>query len=100
MKGYCEHCHKVIDETELFQGENSEILCETCYNNQTFLELCGRCLKGKITHPKLYTYKCNFCGFEYEINPNSRKDSVRIINEGLFGKAINRLYKASKRFGD
>lgn len=37
---------------------------------------CTECSNGQITHPELYVYECNICGFKYRIDPAAKKENI------------------------
>ena len=45
-------------------------------------EMCPKCKKARMLHPRLYVYTCPFCRFSYQINPVGRFDDITILNKG------------------
>lgn len=44
-------------------------------------ELCTKCKIGVMIHNALYTWKCNECGYQYRIDPNSPKFSKSVVEK-------------------
>jgi len=37
-----------------------------------------------MTHPELYVWECDICGFKYRINPAAKKkDTIEILKESV-----------------
>lgn len=46
-------------------------------------EVCSKCGKGTMTHPRLYYYECSYCGYAYKIAPATKwnDNPIRIIRK-------------------
>ena len=47
-----------------------------------FCETCSKCKLGLMIHNALYTWKCNRCGFSYQIDPAGKIPKITIVNRG------------------
>ena len=117
MKGYCENCKEVIDETEVYRF-NKAIVCYNCFEKLTmidyFLRLDFLRVDYNLTRKESRPYLCQICrlcetcqnNFDYECVETSdflyrkgdRDDYKRVVKEldGIFvdePKALMRIKK-------
>lgn len=44
-------------------------------------EPCSKCRNGEMTHPELYIFECNICGYKYKMHPAAKSKTVEILNK-------------------